>query len=242
MGAPAGWETPKTDWATDDAPTATDANRVENNINRIETANRTIDQSQPPSDNTATLSAYTDEVAHQLNAIIGKDHWYDTPDSTVAELHARFTVSGAAFDTDIVSYEDQDFFGSAKALLVQFFAVSIPAGSSLVVKRARYFMENRFYRLGVSHLEGTAENPYQGYHPAWLGVDNSGKSHSSNDETPVADNVVAFNSTGAPVVKDIAIVVFYSGGTPSDIRAGDGWSVEFGFEETIPTTTTTGGA
>jgi len=87
MGLPAGWAAPKIDWATDDAPTATHFNAFEGNTKAIETGNRTIDQAVVPADNTTTLSTYVDEVAHQLDAIIGKTNWYDVPDNSTSDMN-----------------------------------------------------------------------------------------------------------------------------------------------------------
>ena len=241
MGAPSGWEAPKTDWATDDAPTATDANRVENNINRIETANRTIDQAQTPADNTATLSAYTDEVAHQLHAIIGKDHWYDAPDKTLKEISDRFTVSGVAFDHDTVPYTTDSYLDTPTLCRIQKFATYIPAESSLVVTRARYHIDKKTYRLLV-YRDGLPGDLNLLSNYCWLGADNSAGDHSENDESPTSDNIVAWNGTAAPVLKTIFIAMWCTGNDTTVIKAGDGWTVEFGFEDGMPTTTTTAGA
>jgi len=248
MGAPTGWTAPKTDWDTDDAPTATLFNNIEGNTYAAELGARTINQAVAPADNATTLQVYIDEIAHQLNAIIGKDNWYDTPDKTLKQASERFVVSGAAFDNDDVGYDEYGFLDTNLICIVQKFATYIPAESTLVVRRARYHIDTKVYRLCVMRDPATIPgypdiNLFNHYN--WHGADNSAMDHSENDETPTEDNVIAWNGTGSPVLKTIFIGIHCVGGSlgnPSTIKAGDGWTIEFDFEESLPTTTTTAGA
>ena len=242
MGAPTGWVAPKVDWATDNAPTATHFNNIEGNIYAAELGARTIDQTVVPADNATTLRVYIDEVAHQLDAIIGKTNWYDTPDTTLKATSEKFTVSGVAFDHDTVPYSTQNYLDTPTMCMVQKFATLVPANSSLVLLRARYHIDKKTYRIIVfgdpSGIPGyPAINLLS--HIGWLGADNSAGDNSQNDESPTTDNIVAWNGTGAPVLKTIYIGIWCTGNDTSVIKAGDGWTIDFGFETGVPTTTTT---
>jgi len=94
VGAPTGWQTPKTNWTSADGVTDTDFNRIEGNIGAIETGDRTVDPSQTPSGLTGTLRQFLDWFANRIKAITGKTNWYDAPDTTLA--NAATHISAAA--------------------------------------------------------------------------------------------------------------------------------------------------
>lgn len=248
MGAPTGYSTPKTDWATDDVVTAADLNRAEGNSAAIEAGNRTINQAITPTDNTATLSAYTDELAHQLDAIIGKTNWYDAPDTDLSTLAANqdFDISGMAFPyrvdilgTKIFDFPVWDFLGSPNIVIFQRFAANIPAGKSLVVRRARYYLDKDIYRITVINGQTPGSvNPYN-RDWGWLGANNDTKTNSYNDESPTVDNIIGYNTHGPTALETFGIGVVCASNDKTHFAYSDAWTIRLGYDDGVPTTTTT---
>jgi len=90
MGAPSGYQTPKTNWAAGNVPAASDFNRIEGNIQAVEEGSRTIDPAQAPSSNSGTLRQLLDWFANRIKAILGTTNWYDTPPATLQDAKDHF--------------------------------------------------------------------------------------------------------------------------------------------------------
>ena len=239
MSNPSGWDTPKTDWATDDGIGTADLNLIGTNAQATETGNRTVDQSQNPTNNTASLQDYIDESAHQLDAIIGKTNWYDAPDMSLAEIDDDIdTINDNISDAESKIWTSARVGGSAAQLIsgaeeMQSITVTVPAHTSLVVERACYRLTNKLMYLWVS-ASGTA------YPGGWVSESHAGDDAAAGDESPTSDNEVYSNaSTNA---KDIEVFVSLYNELGANAETYDGWSIKLGFEPYDGTTTTTSGA